>query len=179
MFNRDMFIRMREISRDERFIRLIQPSDRSSKTQAGLDFLTRYIVFVFVEYDKSWDIEEYLDNGIVELSNDPPGVVNNVLNDFVETLELIDSIKEPNILKRYKDGKFTGKVGQAAFETIFLGVSFNLSALKSNTSSKSFILRRAKELWQREDVQNFTKAGLRGTDRIQRTIPFGRQWFKP
>jgi hypothetical protein len=84
-----------------------------------LDFLTRYLVFVFVPYDKSWDIEEYLNNGIIELSKDPEEIIDNVLHDFEETLNLIDSVGEQNILKRFRDGKFTGKVGQAAFETFF------------------------------------------------------------
>lgn len=170
---------MREIAQDPKFLKIIQPSERASETQSGLDFLTRYLVFVFVPYDKSWDIEEYLNNGIVELSEDPQETIDHVLRDFEDTLAIIDEVGEPDILKRYRDGKFTGKVEQAAFETIFLGVSFNLSALQKKPDRAEFILRQAKSLWQRQDVQNFTKAGLRGTDRIQKTLPFGRDWFKP
>jgi len=177
MLNKNMFRRMRELSIDPRFVALMQPSDRLHENQAMLDYLTRFIVFIYVDYDKSWDIEEYLDNGIVEIANDPDANVEGILDTFEDTIDLLHDLNEPNILRRFKEDKFQGKVGQAAFETIFLGVSQNIAHIRAKANPAKFVVDRSKALWPRADVMEFTRAGLRGTDRIQKTIPFGKQWF--
>jgi uncharacterized protein with ParB-like and HNH nuclease domain len=177
MLNKDMFRRMKFLASDKRFLGLMHPSDRLSENQAMLDYLTRYLVFTFVDYDKAWDIEEYLNNGLIEISEEGPKVVESMLDRFERTIDFLSKIDEPNILRRYKDGKFQGKVGQAAFETIFLGVSKNLDAIVRKKAAAKYIVDRSKALWARADVADFTRAGLRGTDRIQKTIPFGMDWF--
>jgi hypothetical protein len=142
-----------------------------------MDYLTRYLVFLFVDYDRAWDIEEYLDNGLIELAGSLNNDVEAMLDDFEVTLDVLSSVGEPDILRRYKDGRFQGRVGQAAFETIFLGVSRNLETIQKRSEPGGYIVKRAKAMWQRDDVANFTRAGLRGTDRIQKTIDFGGEWF--
>lgn len=177
MLNKSMFASMKEIAADRRFATIIQPTDRGSQTQALLDFLTRFLVFAFVEYNSRWDIEEYLNNGIVELAGSDGDDIEAMFDIFKETLSLISKTNEKNILRRYKDGKFQGRVGQAAFEVIFLGVAQNLAHITEKTNPSKFILQRAKALWARQDVATFTRAGLRGTDRIKQTIDFGKAWF--
>jgi hypothetical protein len=177
MLNKSMFFRMKQLSRDQRFIKLMQPSERLSENQAMMDYLTRYLVFLFVSYDKSWDIEEYLNNGLIELAGASDEDVEEMLNDFETTLQVLSDAGEPDILRRYKDGRFQGRVGQAAFETIFLGVSRNLETIEARADPGAYIIKRAKAMWQRTDVAEFTRAGLRGTDRIQKTIDFGGEWF--
>ena len=177
MLNKKLFERMKKLAVDKRFVKIMQPSDRSAENQAMMDYLTRYAVFMYVEYDKAWDVEEYLNNGLIEIATAPSEASDAVLDDFVDTLEVLDKVGEPDILKRYKDARFQGRVGQAAFETIFLGVSHNIKRLKKLPNAGVYISDRAKKMWQREDVTNFTRAGLRGTDRIQKTIQFGGEWF--
>lgn len=177
MLNKSMFFRMKSLSADPRFVSLMQPSERLSENQALLDYLTRYLVFTYVEYDKSWDIEEYLDNGLIELSESDHDEIDKMLDNFEGTIDILSKSGELNILRRFKDGKFQGKVGQAAFETIFLGISQNINNIISKQNPSKYIVERAKSLWPRADVMEFTRAGLRGTDRIQRTIPFGKNWF--
>jgi hypothetical protein len=177
MFNKGMYKRMKNLASSEQFYELIQPTDRSTDNQVMMDFLTRFLVFTFVEYDKNWDIEEYLNNGIIEISESDFEEIDGMLTDFEATLQLLQSTGEKDILRRYKDGKFQGKVGQAAFETIFLGVAQNLEHINMKRDPRKFIIDRAKSLWSRKDVLDFTRAGLRGTDRIKKTIEFGRRWF--
>lgn len=177
MLNKPMFSAMKIIAADKNFLRIIQPTERASETQSLLDFLTRFLVFTFIEYDKRWDIEEYLNNGIIELADLPSSEIDFLLETFKRTLELISSTGEWNLLRRYKDGKFQGRVGQAAFEVIFLGIAQNLDHVVAKANPTRFILSRAKALWARADVAAFTRAGLRGTDRIKKTVEFGREWF--
>lgn len=177
MLNKGMFRRMKQLAYDDRFINIMKPSDRLTENQAMLDYLTRYLVFIHVDYNKAWDIEEFLDNGLVELSEESEEDIGDMLDTFEETLDLFSRIGEDNALRRFKDGRFQGKVGQAAFETIFLGVAQNISSIQKKKDKKTYVLNRIRNLWPRADVMDFTRAGLRGTDRIQKTIPFGKDWF--
>ncbi|WGM37693.1 DUF262 domain-containing protein [Caulobacter sp. NIBR1757] len=177
MIDKDLFSKIKALSKDERFITLIQASDLAAESQAMLDFITRFLVFVYVEYDKSWDIEEYLDNGLIEIADADQKTIDKMLKTFERTLKLLSAVGEADILKRYKDGKFQGRVGQAAFETVFLGVAQNVTHIERKPDPSKYILSRTKSLWARSDVATFTRAGFRGTDRIKQTIPFGAKWF--
>ena len=43
--------------------------------------------------------------------------------------------------------------------------------------TEKYIQDRVKAVWENEGVKSFSRAGLRGTQRIQKSIPFGREWF--
>jgi hypothetical protein len=177
MINKEYFKILKDLSEDQDFINIMHQSERSSESQSKMDFLTRFLVFNFMEYDRSWDIEEYLDNGIIEVISSGKKEFDGMVKQFKETLKLLVSTGNVDLLRRFKDGKFQGRVGQAAFETVFLGVSQNLRSIRARANPGDYVLKRAKALWARADVQEFTKAGQRGTDRIQKTIPFGKAWF--
>jgi hypothetical protein len=49
--------------------------------------------------------------------------------------------------------------------------------VKAKPDPSAYILERVQEMWAQGDVQDFSKAGLRGTDRIKKTLSFGREWF--
>jgi hypothetical protein len=177
MLNKEMFRRIKKLAADPRFVELMQPTERLQDNQGMLDYVTRYLVFTHIEYDRAWDIEEYLDNGLIKLAAEPESEMNKMLDTFEKTLEILIKVGEPDILRRYRSNRFQGKVGQAAFETIFLGVAHNFNFISKKRDPSDYILNRVKSMWPRDDVEEFTRAGLRGTDRIQKTIPFGQMWF--
>lgn len=177
MMNKEMFVMMKKLSQSKDFIELIHPTERASETQALMDFVTRFLVFSYVEYDKAWDVEEYLDNGIIELSDLSKKELDELLDSFRRTVKVLVETGESDILRRYKDGKYQGRVGQAAFETIFLGIAQNIEFVESRPDPSKYIMEKTRKLWARPDVEKFTRAGLRGTDRIRATIPFGIEWF--
>ncbi|MFB9985095.1 hypothetical protein ACFSQQ_08370 [Mesorhizobium kowhaii] len=53
----------------------------------------------------------------------------------------------------------------------------NIAHIQAKDDPVEFIRQRIIEFWQNPDIDNFFVAGLRGTVRIQRTIPFGTAWF--
>lgn len=177
MINKTFFRELRSLADDSDFSRLMHQSDIAQENQSLMDFITRFFVFIHIEYDKSWDIEEYLDNGMIEIATSDANSFKRMTVRFKATLDLFVKTGEFDILKRFKDNRFQGRVGQAAFETIFLGVAQNLAFIKKQRNSSAFILKKAKAIWARADVQSFTKAGQRGTDRIQKSVEFGRVWF--
>lgn len=178
MLNASLYSKMKRLASDSRFKQIMQPSARALETQALMDYLTRFLVFMFVDYDKKWDIEEYLNNGIIEIASENETTLSPLLKAFEETLDLVYATGEVDILKRFKAGVFTGKVGQAGFEAIFLGVAQNRQAISKKSDAAAFVLRKAKSLWDRAEVSDFIKGGVTGTTRIQKTLPFGQKWFK-
>jgi hypothetical protein len=66
-------------------------------------------------------------------------------------------------------------------ECIAVGVAKNLDAILAlgDAPSKEFIKNKVESFWQQQEVATFTSPGLRGTVRIQRTVPFGEGWFRP
>jgi hypothetical protein len=179
MMNPELFGMMKKAAARPELAKVIQVTEGAQSNQALMDYVTRFMVFMFVEYDKKWDIEEFLNNGLIELAGDEDRENKFVIDAFTDTLALIVQTGEFNILKRFKDGKFTGKVGQAGFEAIFMGVAFNRVKIKALKKPSDYIVERAKALWDEPVVEEFTKGGLRGTSRIQKTIPFGSVWFEP
>lgn len=177
MISEKRFRRLRKLSENDKFLSLLHLTKTAAQNQAAMDFLTRFLVFNYVEYDKSWDVEEYLDNGIIEIATSSKDEFDDMVDVFKRTLILLFNTGEENILRRYKDGRFQGRVGQAAFETIFVGVAQNIDGIEIKKNPTSYLLRRIKSMWTSSDVNDFTKAGQRGTDRIQKTIDFGNDWF--
>ena len=69
-------------------------------------------------------------------------------------------------------------MGRAAFEVAAVGIAANLSRIEKKNDPHKYIADRVKEMWKQNEIDNFQKPGLRGTQRISQTIPFGIQWFK-
>jgi hypothetical protein len=102
-----------------------------------------------------------------------------IRENFVTTFDLIERATGPDGLKRFEDGTHRGKVGLRAFEAIAVGISFNLDQILALADPTSFVRDRVRGFWNQPEIESFSAPGLRGTQRIQKTIPFGRHWFAP
>ena len=60
-----------------------------------------------------------------------------------------------------------------------MGVAKNLDAILGLADPIEFVKRKAESIWSQPAADGFTSLGLRGTTRIQRTVPFGEAWFRP
>lgn len=179
MLNPDSFSWMDSLSKYKYFKDIMQQTERAVNEQSLMDYLTRFFVFSYVEYDKNLDIEEYLDTGIIDVVNDIFPNKDFVEDNFKQTFDMLYGVFGEKALKRHDGNEFRGRVGQAAFEVIALGISHNLEKIKGKRNYKSFLEKRIKDFWETEESSSFSAAGLRGTQRIQKTIPFGQKWFKP
>jgi hypothetical protein len=93
------------------------------------------------------------------------------------TFSLLNACLGSDSLKRWDGEKHVGKVGLVGLEGISVGIAKNLSSINSRSDSNSYLQDRIKNFWLQEEVDKFTLPGLRGTTRIQSTIPFGETWF--
>ena len=85
-----------------------------------------------------------------------------------------------NALRRFQDGTHTGKVGLVGLEGIAVGVAKNLDAilLLGSAGATKFVSEKLQSFWIQPEVATVNSPGLRGTTRIQRTVPFGERWFR-
>jgi hypothetical protein len=169
---------MRDLSNYESFKKIMSQTSRSVEEQGLMDYVTRYLVFSFVEYDKKLDIEEYLTNGLEEIVEEIQRNTNKIEKAFKGSFDLLVSSIGEGALRKYDGSNFKGRVGQTAFEVIALGIAYNFESINKKSNPDTFIKNKIKNFWNTTEADEFSQAGLRGTQRIQKTIPFGREWFK-
>jgi hypothetical protein len=145
--------------------------------QRHMEYASRFLVHTLVPYDGKLDVEEYVDEGIVHLAGteQPPAAEDLI----TRTFSLLNSIDGKDTLKRFEDGVHVGKVGLVGLEGIAVGVAKNLNSIMALPNPHEFIANRIHDFWRQPETITFSSPGLRGTTRIQRTVPFGERWFHP
>ncbi|ASJ76209.1 DUF262 domain-containing protein [Granulosicoccus antarcticus] len=177
MVNADYFRVVKELAESEVFKSVIGINEYQFERQKHIEMASRFLVHTCVDYDGKLDVEEYIDEGIVELAE--IGDTRKATELVNGTFDLLNSIAGADVLRRRVDGAPIGRVGLVGFEVIAVGVAKNLSNIKNLKNSTEFIEGKINDLWMDERTDSFTSPGLRGTVRISRTIPFGADWFTP
>lgn len=166
---------MRTLSQRESYRSVLSASDDQLEKQRDMEFVSRYLVHTYVDYDNKLDVEEFLDQSIVSLASS--GNTPQASENFSQTFDLLQAAYGENALRRFSNGQPTGRVLLAAYECIAVGVARNLLTILDRADPTAYVRQRIAQFWQSPQIENFFVAGLRGTVRIQRTIPFGIDWF--
>jgi hypothetical protein len=179
MVNAEYFRAVKRSAEEEAFKRVISVNDEQAERQRHVEMATRFLVHVGVPYDGLLDVEEYIDEGIVQLARAGDHAKATSLID--RTFQLLDEVGAGNALRRFLDGSYVGKAGLVGLEGIAVGVGKNIDAILGlgRDAARSFVEDRARLFWAEPNIAAFTSPGLRGTIRIQRTVPFGDEWFRP
>jgi hypothetical protein len=159
------------------FQNVVAVTEDQIERQRHMELAVRFLVHTYVPYDGTLDVEEYIDNGILQLAGASNGVAAEGL--INETFELLNSVSGRDTLRRFENGHHVGKVGLVGIEGIAVGVAKNLPAILALIAPQDFVRDRIQRFWDQPDSASFTSPGLRGTTRIQRTVPFGEAWFRP
>jgi hypothetical protein len=140
-----------------------------------MEYISRLLVHLRVPYDGRLDVEEYINEGIIAQAEQ--GLDNATAADIREAFRVLNEAYGDNALRRFQDGQPRGKVSLVAFEVIAVGVAANIAAILQRPDPVVYVRDRIAALWQSPESDQFFSAGMRGTTRIQRTVPFGRTWF--
>jgi hypothetical protein len=157
----------------------VSVSDEQAEKQRHMELAVRFLVHTYVQYDGRLDVEEYIDEGNVTLAKGGDHAsATSLIN---QTFQLLNEVAGNNALRRFQNGAHVGKVGLIGLEGIAVGVAKNLPAILAlgREASKEFVKDKMESFWVQEQTTAFASPGLRGTVRIQRTIPFGEEWFRP
>lgn len=159
------------------FRKVIAVSAEQIERQRHMEYAVRFLVHTLVPYDGTLDVEEYIDEGIVKLAASGKGRKHAALVDSV--FDLLFKAAGKDALRRFENGHHAGKVGLVGLEGIAVGVAMNLRAILSLSEPVDFVKEQMRTFWSSPQAEHFTSPGLRGTTRIQRTVPFGKTWFRP
>jgi Protein of unknown function DUF262 len=179
MVNRDYFLKVKSAAELGVFQEVLGVTPEQMEKQRHLEIAVRFLVLVEVPYDGALDVEEFIDEGIVSLARKGNGVA--ALDLITRTFNLLRSAAGSDALRRFQNGNHAGKTGLVGLEGIAVGVAKNLDQILNlgQEQANAFVLEKLRSFWTQPASPSFTSPGLRGTTRIQRTVPFGEAWFRP
>ena len=177
MVNKDYYRSVRAAADGQDFQTVVSVTDDQIERQRHMELAVRFLVHAHVHYDGTLDVEDYIDEGIVHLAGSNEGAADAAL--INQTFSLLNTVAGRDALRRFEDGHHTGKVGLVGLEGIAVGVAQNLAAILTLPAPIDFVRDRIRSFWDQPQTANLTSPGLRGTIRIQRTVPFGAEWFRP
>lgn len=177
MINKQFYRAVKEAAEQRAFQAVVAVTEDQIDRQRHMELAVRFLVHTSIPYDGTLDVEDYVDNGVVTLAGASDGTTaQNLIN---RTFALLNGIAGADTLRRFEDGHYVGKVGLVGLEVIAVGVAKNLEAIFALPAPRDFVRERIQTLWAQPQTATFTSPGLRGTTRIQRTVPFGEAWFRP
>lgn len=179
MINRDYFRDVKSAAEQHSFRLVAGVNDEQVERQRHLELAVRFLVHVKVPYDGLLDVEEFIDEGIVTLAQGGDGLGAASL--IGTTFQLLNDAVGADALRRFSNGTHVGKAGLVGLEGIAVGVGKNLDAILAlgTEGARAFVREKSESFWTQPRAQYFTSPGLRGTSRIQRTVPSGEEWFRP
>lgn len=177
MVNGDYFRAVKTSAEERAFQDVVSVTEEQIERQRHMEFAVRFLVHTWVPYDGTLDVEEYIDGGIVSLAK--AGDEAKATRLIEDTFTLLNNVAGKDALRRFENGHHLGKVGLVGLEGIAVGVAKNLDAILALPVPQDFVRDRIQTFWTQPDTAKFTSLGLRGTTRIQRTVPFGQNWFRP
>lgn len=179
MVNGDYFRAVKVAADQPAFRNVISVGDEQLEKQKHMEFAMRFLVHTGVPYDGRLDVEEFIDEGIVNLAQTGDRV--SALNLINRTFQLLDEVAGTNALRRFENGRYVGKVVLSGLEGVAVGVAKNFDAIQALGANQAidFVRQKIETFWTQPEAGSFNSLGLRGTVRIQRTVPFGERWFRP
>jgi Protein of unknown function DUF262 len=177
MVNDQFFRSVKAEAEHPPFTEVVDVSPEQREKQRHMELAVRFLVHVQVPYNGTLDVEEYIDEGIVEIASAPS--IDYVLAIMRRTFEILNASAGRDALRRFDGARHIGKVGLVGLEGIAVGVAKNLAAIDALPQPIDFTRQRIREFWSQPEIGSFISPGLRGTTRIQRTVPFGERWFRP
>jgi hypothetical protein len=179
MINPEYFRFVKAAAEQQYFKEIFALNEDQIEKQRHMEMAVRFLVHANVPYNGKLDVEEYIDEGIVSLAE--AGDTESATNLINQTFQLLSAAAGNDALRRFQGSSHTGKVGLVGLEGIAVGVAKNLPAIQALGSQQAidFVQQKIENFWAQPQSLNLTSPGLRGTIRIQRTVPFGTTWFRP
>lgn len=171
--------RIRKLAANEKFGEMVSLSEAAVRNQKDVEYVVRSLVHTFKDYDNESDVEEFLDAQILGLLTEER--IEDFEKRFVFVVDSLHSLFGARAL--FPDAGRSPAQGNRfslrALEAIFVGLLRNAEEIMNLTDPASFISDKVVGFWREPMVPAMSASGLRGTQMLQRTIPFGGNWFKP
>lgn len=177
--NADFTQAIRQFTQRQAFKEIFQITGEQEGNQKDVEYVVRLIVHTFVEFDRTLDVQEFLDASIVDIvTSKEQDEVMGTITWTVETLHR--TVGERALFPpQNAAGSVAPRFSLRALEAIAVGIARNKAAIMARSNPDDYVKDRIASFWHQSEVPDMSASGLRGTVRLQRTIPFGAQWFNP
>jgi len=170
---------IRILADSEPFKRIFRISPEQTINQTNVEYAVRLIVHTFRNFTSGTDVQEFLDKSIISImTDDDKDVVLETVKWVVETLYRVSGDTALVPPEGALDA-IANRFSLRALEAVAAGIARNKAAISAIANSHEYLRGRILQFWQQEEVLQMSASGLRGTTRIQRTVPFGENWFNP
>ena len=171
--------RIKTLATNEKFVEMASIKETAVKRQKDVEYIVRTLVHTYRDYDNSSDVEEFLDKEIIEILTSEN--VDEFEENFIFAVNILHELFGSKAL--FPDAGTKNSPGirfsLRALEAIFVGILRNTEEIRALGDPKTFVKKQILDFWLQPEADAMSASGLRGTQRLQRTIPFGDKWFKP
>lgn len=181
MINKSFFDWLKDLSQNDEFIFTTALSDRPLEEAYDVELALRFLVLAQVaptEIRSVGDVGVFLTDKMTELAQNRRFRKTPIKALFEETFLLLNEVLGDDAFKRFsvKKGRHEGGFLLSLYETVGLGVAFNIAA--GTLCSKTEIAERARSVWSNKNFTDWATAGVTANRRLPRLIPLGRDLFK-
>jgi hypothetical protein len=179
--SRKFYYWLDELRRHPSFIDSVALAERLTQEQYDIELVLRFVLLKSLDLENIrniGNIGEFLDQKSIDLaSSDIDLDVEG--RRFRQTFDLLAGSGE-DVFRKYNPAKdrFQGAFLNAAYEVIALGLGFHIDYYANHPGNVDG-LERAKEFWQDSSFGPGFSTGIRADTRMARTIPKGRELFRP
>ena len=167
---------LREFVAQESFQRIFRVTRDQRRNQKDLEYAVRLLAHLYEDLPPKKDVQEFLDDSILKV------IVERNLEEAMDsvswTITSLYRIFGNDALMPAVDA-MENRFSLRALEGVAVGIARNRPSIVHLNDPDGFIHRKVEEFWEQPQVAEMSSTGLRGTTRIQRTVPFGAAWFSP
>jgi hypothetical protein len=175
--NPDFTRAIKDFCKEEEFKSLMRISEDDQKTQTDVEHVVRLAVHTFRDYDGERELGEFLNDEIISVITSEDQ--NHVMDTLRWTIHVLhetfgeDALIPPKEFKGAQGRKFSLR----ALESIAVGVARNSRKIRKKKDPCKFVRDKIEEFWKQPQAGKLSVPGQSSTRRIQKTIPFGEEWF--
>ena len=189
MKNEKFFDWLDELSRHSKFQECVGISGRLENEGYHKELASRFLIFSDIKEESLkgiGDIGPFVNDGMLAMADDDQTRLDARAKVFKETFEILGASQIGDIaFKRYSpEGKFKGGFLISPFEAVACGIAYHLGQkAKSSDFPADVVLSKIKSMWGdstgASELRNISGVGFSASNRLRKTIPYGREIFCP
>ncbi|MGW3367289.1 DUF262 domain-containing protein [Streptosporangium canum] len=169
-----------ELSNTEDFLYVLNLPERLIDERYQMELALRFVTLRRLPQARLstiGNIGDFLSDELVPLVEQDPSFLSREQEVFQQTFSLLrrglgaEGLRKWNLAKSRAEGPFS----LTAFETLALGIGFNVDSREIETDEIEIKQHR---LWSEPQFASGYATGLRADTRMRKTIPYGRQLFE-
>jgi hypothetical protein len=174
------------LRQQEAFQEAIALSDRAQNEQYDAELALRFLALKDMDNEalrSIGDMSDFLDTRSIEFARDSTYDSEAEAESFTDLFSMLNEALGDDSFRRYDANteRFLGGFSVSAFEAITVGVhaSFEDWLALDPEARKTSLLEKVQGLWQDAEFRSNSGSGIRASGRIPKTVPRGRELFRP